>query len=164
MTDIELFDKCIEVVLKNEGGYVNHPADPGGETNYGICKRYFPDEDIKNLTKKRAKKLYFDNFWKPMSLWDIINPEIILQIFDFGINAGKRRAIKSAQKIVNVAQDGICGKMTTNSINEYPDNFLEKYKIERRYYYTNLAKRKPELKVFLRGWINRIDKTKLGGT
>jgi len=50
------FDEIIEVVLEHEGGYVNDPDDPGGETNFGIAKRSHPDVDIKNLTKEGAKK------------------------------------------------------------------------------------------------------------
>ena len=49
------FDEIIEVVLHHEGGYVNDPKDPGGETNFGIAKRSHPDVDIKNLTKDGAK-------------------------------------------------------------------------------------------------------------
>ena len=52
------FDDIIKDVLSKEGGYVNHPTDPGGQTNYGIAKRSHPDEDIKNLTKKRATEIY----------------------------------------------------------------------------------------------------------
>ena len=50
------FDKIIEVVLEHEGGYVNDPDDAGGETKYGIAKRWYPSVDIKNLTKEQAKK------------------------------------------------------------------------------------------------------------
>jgi len=59
---MELFDKCMVVIFAHEGGYVNDPDDLGGEINYGICKRYFPDEDIKNLTKERAKELYYEHY------------------------------------------------------------------------------------------------------
>lgn len=160
MTDIELFDKCIEVILKNEGGYVNHPADPGGETNYGICKRYFPNEDIKNMTKGRAKELYYEHYWKPMSLFGILDQEAVLQIFDFGVNAGIKRAIKTAQKIVRVDKDGICGNITRHAINKCSTCFLTNYKRARIKYYEMLAFRKPELRVFLSGWIIRVGKTK----
>ena len=52
------FNEIIEKVLEHEGGYVNDPHDAGGETNYGIAKRWYPNVDIKNLTKEQAKKIY----------------------------------------------------------------------------------------------------------
>jgi len=57
------FDEIIEVVLHHEGGYVNDPKDPGGETNFGIAKRSHPDVDIKNLTKDGAKEIYKEHYW-----------------------------------------------------------------------------------------------------
>ena len=58
------FDEIIEVVLHHEGGYVNDPKDPGGETNYGISKRAYPDVDIKNLTEDGAKDIYRRDYWE----------------------------------------------------------------------------------------------------
>jgi len=155
----ELFKKCIEIILKNEGGYVNHPHDPGGETKYGIAKKFFPDEDIKNLTIDRAKELYYAKYWLPMNLWLIENENIVLQIFDFGINAGKSRAIKAAQSLAGVDEDGIVGHITANAINNYQGNFVIDYKHCRKVWYEYLADYKPGMKVFLKGWLNRIEKT-----
>jgi len=155
---MELFNRCIKVVLKSEGGYVWHKSDPGGETNYGITKLFFPDEDIKNLTKIRAMELYYKYYWKPMRLDGINSEPLVLQIFDMGVNAGKSRAIKMIQKIVGVETDGYCGPITKAHINSH-EAPLELFKQARRNYYTNLAKRKPEMKVFLKGWLARVDNT-----
>tara|TARA_R100000963_G_C4537062_1_gene35886 strand:+ start:39 stop:254 length:216 start_codon:yes stop_codon:yes gene_type:complete len=57
------FDDIIEVVLEHEGGYVNDPDDPGGETNFGVAKRSHPDVDIANLTKDSAKEIYKEHYW-----------------------------------------------------------------------------------------------------
>ena len=57
------FDDIIEVVLHHEGGYVNDPDDPGGETNFGVAKRSHPDVDIANLTKDGAKEIYKEHYW-----------------------------------------------------------------------------------------------------
>ena len=57
------FDDIIEIVLEHEGGYVNDPDDPGGETNFGIAKRSHPDVDIANLTKEDAKIIYYQDYW-----------------------------------------------------------------------------------------------------
>jgi hypothetical protein len=58
------FEEIIEIVLEHEGGYVNDPDDAGGETKYGIAKRWYPDVDIKNLTKEQAKKIYHTDYWR----------------------------------------------------------------------------------------------------
>ena len=155
----ELFKRCIEIVLKSEGGYINHPTDPGGETKFGIAKRFFPDEDIKNLTIERAKELYYQKYWLKMSLEGIECHEAILQIFDFGINAGTRNSIKKAQQIIMVKEDGCCGSQTRVAINNYEGDFVKDFKHVRKVYYEFLADRNPELKVFVRGWLKRIQHT-----
>ena len=58
------FDEIIEVTLHHEGGYVHDPKDLGGETNYGIAKRFYPDVDIKNLTEEGAKEIYKKDYWE----------------------------------------------------------------------------------------------------
>ncbi|MFS8082999.1 MAG: glycosyl hydrolase 108 family protein, partial [Ginsengibacter sp.] len=60
------FDAAVDSVLGEEGGYVNNPADPGGETQWGISKRAFPDVDIKALTRDAAKALYKAHYWDPL--------------------------------------------------------------------------------------------------
>jgi len=156
---MELFDKCMVVIFAHEGGYVDDSDDLGGETNYGICKRYFPDEDIKNLTKERAKELYFGHYWQPMKLWHIWTKyDAVLQIFDMGVNAGRERAIRMAQKIVMTQQDGIMGPITGKAIDQYR-GFIEKYKDARRTYYRELAEKRPRNKKFLNGWLKRVEST-----
>lgn len=150
------FLKCVDVVLKAEGGYVNHPADPGGETKYGICKRNYPHLDIKNLTIEDAYEIYFHDYWKPMALSGIWDLTAVLEIFDMGVNAGPRIAIKMAQRLVKSYPDGIMGPVTRYKINEY-QGFTKDYKERRRRFYRVLANKKPELQVFLRGWLNRVE-------
>ena len=115
---MDLFNKIIPVILKSEGGYQQDPDDLGNwtgpnktgllkGTKYGICARYFPDIDIVNLTLKQAEQIYFDNYWKPMNLKGIRNQELVLHIFDHGVNAGKRTAIRMIQRIVYTGPDGI---------------------------------------------------------
>ena len=59
------FQEIVERVIEREGGYVNHPNDPGAETNMGISIKAHPKEDIKNLTKERAKEIYYSYYWIP---------------------------------------------------------------------------------------------------
>lgn len=156
----EIFSKCIKVVLRNEGGYVNHPNDPGGETNFGIAKRFYPNEDIKNLTKERAIEIFYKDYWLPMNLEDIENEELILQLFDFGVNVGRKVAIRVLQRLIKVDDDGIIGKETITAINTQDQSIVDKFKRRRKIFYMNLAAKKPKLEVFLMGWLRRVDKTK----
>jgi len=156
---MELFNKCMGIIFAHEGGYINDPNDLGGETNYGICKRYFPDEDIVSITKERAKELYYEHYWKPMRLQHIwTKHDAVLEIFDMGVNAGRKRAIRMAQKIVMTVQDGIMGPVTGKAIDQYR-GFVEKYKDARRQYYREIAEKRPQNKKFLKGWLKRVEST-----
>jgi lysozyme family protein len=153
----DLFARCINVILKNEGGYVNNIYDPGGETNFGICKRQYPDIDIKNLTRDRAAEIYFKDYWSKMKLEQIDDEELALQLFDMGVNAGTGTAVKIIQRIVGADVDGVIGPQTARMINESDLNLADLYKQERKKYYFSLARNKPNLQVFIAGWLNRID-------
>jgi len=151
--------KCIDVILKNEGGYINHPHDTGEETNFGISKKSYPDLDIKNLTKNHAIEIYHEDYWNKMNLLGIHNEDLILHLFDMGVNAGIKTAIKMVQRLINVTADGIVGPQTIKAINNFP-SIVDTYKQERKKYYFTIARRNPNLEVFLAGWLNRIDNTK----
>jgi lysozyme family protein len=174
-----LFDRCIEVILKSEGGYQCDPADIGNYnsygkligTNFGISARLFPGVDIKNLTREKTKVLYYNHYWQPMNLEGIRNPDLVLHIFDHGINAGKRTAIRMVQRLIAVKADGVCGPMTVKTINTCKpqtiiiegygllQSVLEHYKYARYKYYTDLTMRRPVTQKYLKGWYNRISNT-----
>jgi len=88
------FNKCIGKTLAHEGGakYTNDPTDRGGETKYGISKRSYPQEDIKNLTEERAKELYKRDYWDRIRGDDIKDEAIAFNIFDCAVNMGVRTA------------------------------------------------------------------------
>jgi len=159
----------MSVILKHEGGFQNDPDDYGNwvggykvgtlvGTKYGIAARFFPDEDIPNLTIDRAKQLYFRYYWLPMNLDGICRDASALEIFDFGVNAGKHRAIRTAQQLCGVNQDGVVGPVTTNAINNYNGDFVKDYKHARRVYYEYISTKRDNAK-FLRGWLNRVEST-----
>jgi len=167
---MKLFNKCIEVVLLHEGGLSMSKSDLGnwvggyktGElkgTKYGIAARWFPDEDIINLTIDRAKTLYYLYYWLPMNLDGICRDASSLEIFDFGVNAGKGRAIRTAQQLVSTVKDGMMGPNTRSAINQYDGDFVADYKHARRVYYEYIATKRDN-HVFLQGWLNRVNKTK----
>ena len=156
----ENFIKCVKVILANEGGYVYNSFDSGGETNFGISKRAFPNEDIKRMTIERATEIYYTRYWSLMHLDDITDINKALQLFDFAINVGVGRAVKKAQALVLEEQDGLIGPKTIQAINE-DLNFVEDYKLIRIYYYNQLIKDHPKMDIFLKGWERRVRETKI---
>lgn len=85
------FETAVAHVLEVEGGYVNHPNDPGGETNYGISKRSYPHLDIAGLTREQAAEIYRRDFWEPLGAEDL-DPRLALLTFDAAVNHGLGRA------------------------------------------------------------------------
>ena len=156
--EMSKFDDIIEVVLEHEGGYVNDPKDPGGETNFGIAKRSHPDVDIKNLTKEGAKEIYKEVYWDknkveslPEELWHIY--------FDMCVNQGKSRAVKIIQRAVNgkggsLTVDGGMGPMTITAIGKSRVE-LDRVRAYRVKYYSDLVTKKPDLERFYFGWFKR---------
>ena len=149
------FKKAIEIILKHEGGYVNHPSDPGGETKYGISKRSYPHLDIKNLTKDQAREIYYKDFWKKMRC-DQMPYSVALNVFDFGVNAGSSQSAKTLQRALGVSQDGIIGKITLGKLkssdNKQVIALFVGYRVS---FYQGLS----TFKVFGAGWLKRTLET-----
>jgi len=152
-----MFDQAVNVILKHEGGLVNNPNDPGGITNFGISKRSYPEVDIYNLTKEQAKEIYERDYWKPLRLYMIDNANVCLELFDFSVNAGLSRAVKMAQKLAGTKEDGILGGITAKAINKFEGDFVRAFKHARVIYYESLARNNHNLKMFLNGWLRRIE-------
>jgi lysozyme family protein len=106
----------LDRIIVNEGGYVHSSNDPGGETKYGISKRYHQDVCIKNLTIERAKHIYMDEYVSHIP-YNKVHPSVVWQILDYGVNSGMKTAILLAQKISGAHQDGIFGPQTIKSVN-----------------------------------------------
>ena len=152
------FDDIIEIVLEHEGGYVNDPKDPGGETNFGVAKRSHPDVDIKNLTKEGAKEIYKKTYWDKNKVDKM--PDNLKHIyFDMCVNQGKSRAVKILQKATNAKGakldvDGGLGPATIGAIKKYKPE-LERVRSYRVLHYANLVFKKPEQERFWFGWFKR---------
>ena len=125
------FKVAMAFVRKWEGGYVNDPDDPGGETKYGISKRAYPQEDIKNLTRERAEFLYKRDYWDPLDL-DKYPQDMAIVLFNVAVNMGKERAKDFAERgNYKAAISAIRG------------------------FYADLIRRKPKMKKYEKGWENR---------
>jgi lysozyme family protein len=155
----EIFNRVIEVVLRNEGGdaIVENPSDPGGLTRWGVSQRSYPLLDIRNLTKERAIDIYYQDYWLKGDFELLTNPDLILDLFDMSVNVGLRTAIKLLQRMVGTIDDGYIGQITTNAISSFEDDIVEEYKKRRKLFYVTLAQNKPTLRVFLKGWLARVD-------
>ena len=154
------WEKSLEVILHHEGGYVNHPKDPGGETNMGVTKRVYEDfggtKDMKELTKEDVEPIYKKNYWDRVKGDDL--PEgLDLMIFDFAVNAGTGRAAKFIQRLVNTTVDGGIGPNTLGKIKEYVITYgieetISSYALMRQNYYESLS----TFDTFGRGWTRRV--------
>lgn len=105
------FDTAFDRTVGIEGGYVNDPNDPGGETKFGISKRSYPDVDIANLTRDQAKAIYLRDFWDRIHA-DQLADGVAFQAFDFAVNSGIETAVRKLQRAVGVADDGHWGPHT----------------------------------------------------
>lgn len=147
MTNI---DRVLDNLIEREGGYVNHPNDPGGETKYGISKRSFPDEDIKNLTPQRAKELYLQHYVKPHRINDINDEGVAELLLDWVVNGGP--AVRSLQRLLDVTIDGIIGDETLSALNTTPSHTIyRQFLYDRLFYLVSLTKHP-----FIKGWMRRL--------
>ena len=105
------FEQAIERVLSHEGGYVNNPADPGGETQWGISKRSYPTIDIKALTRAAAIEIYRRDFWALVHADELFDG-VAYQALDFAVNSGNSTAVRYLQRALGVADDGHWGPAT----------------------------------------------------
>lgn len=152
------FEEAIGVILYHEGGYVNDPVDPGGETKYGISKRQYPNLDIKGLTSDEAKEIYYTDYWKKGKVEEL-PPMLRLPYFDMVVNMGKRRAVKILQRALtgkgcDTKVDGGIGPQTIGNAfkSGLEPKRLRSYRIR---YYADLVNRKPTLEKYWYGWYRR---------
>jgi len=156
------FPEIIDEVLTTEGGYVNDPDDPGGETKYGISKKQFPNEDIKNLTRGRAIELYKIKYWDKFNL-DSFPDKYKHLIFDMYVNHSDRGVAKILQRSVNnkaqkevLVVDGKFGKLSRMYFKKYSPE-INRILAFRAKYYNDVLRKNPKQKKHYYGWIlNRV--------
>ena len=152
------FNDVIDKVLEHEGGYVNDPNDLGGETKYGITKRFYPDVDIKNLTKDDAKDIYKRDYWDKNKIDDL--PDNLKHIFfDMCVNQGRGTAVRVLQRAINnkggsLTVDGGFGPGTSLALAKHKPS-VDRVRCYRLKHYYDLVNKKPEQERFLFGWFKR---------
>ena len=131
------FDRAFRLLIGEEGGYVNDPADPGGETKFGISKRAYPQIDIRGLTLDQAKAIYRRDYWAPLQL-DARPWGPALCLFDCAVNQGLAKARALLAQVATSSQP-----------------FVIAYQAERALHYASLA----TFPRFGRGWMRRLLRT-----
>lgn len=161
------FHDALQKVLHHEGGFVNHPKDPGGATNLGVTKRVWEEwtrhkcdvEDIKKLTPEDVTPLYKKKYWD-IAGCDSLPAGVDYVVFDFAVNAGPGRAVKTLQAAVGATPDGALGPKTLAAVSALgADEVVKRFSQERENFYRSL----PTFDVFGKGWLRRIAESKEAG-
>lgn len=165
------FKTAITKLLEHEGGYVNNPADKGGPTNFGITQTTYDTwmrkqtknpnykstiDEIKNMSVGNAILIYKENYWDKVGGDKIKYYATAYAIFDQAVNFGPSVAIKRAQKVAGVTQDGVVGPKTLEAINKIKDtDFVNQFVLLTESAYRTIVANNPSQSVFLQGWLNR---------
>lgn len=121
------FDICLDEVLRHEGGYADHPSDPGGATNLGITRQTLADwrkiapwwalekSEVRGLRREEAARIYRANYWERSGAGHL-PPGLDLALFDFAVNSGPDRAVRVLQAELAATVDGRIGPLTLDAI------------------------------------------------
>ncbi len=158
------FLTAMNALLSDEGGYVNNPSDPGGETKFGISKRSYPHLDISTLTRDAAIAIYFRDFWDRYRFAELPDP-IAIKIFNLSVNLGPAPAFQILQRAQRacghrVADDGVLGQLTidvAHSLNLRDEGFavMAAIRSEAASLYRRLAMQNYRNQTFIKGWLDR---------
>ena len=154
------FEECLALVLKHEGGYVNHPKDPGGRTNLGVTQRVWEEwvghpvdeAAMRALGPQDVAPLYKKNYWDKIK-GDDLPAGVDYACFDLAVNSGVGRAAKTLQKAVGVNADGAIGPATLAAIGTQNPRDLATEICEIR---LNFLQSLPTWDTFGRGWGRRV--------
>jgi len=148
---------CGTRAQRRKVGYVNIPQDRGGETKYGVAKRANPDIDVYALDLEGAMAVYFRRYWLAGKC-DQLNFPISMMHFDGCVNHGIGRANKFLQRAVRVTEDGVIGPVTIAAVNNSaPLDIIKNLSETRTNFYHAIINRDKSQKIFLNGWMRRID-------
>ena len=157
----ENWPEALAIILKHEGGFVNHPADPGGMTNLGVTKSVWEnwtkkpatEADMRSLTPELVAPLYKHNYWDAVR-GDDLPGGVDLCVFDCAVNAGVGRAAKFLQRVVGTAQDGQIGPGTLAAVAKMqPETIIAEFCHQREAFYRSLD----TFATFGKGWMRRLD-------
>jgi len=162
------FEECLARVLKHEGGVSNDPLDRGGFTNLGVTQRVWEEfvghpvseADMKSLTPEKVGKLYKQKYWNA-AYCEVLPKGLDYVVFDFAVNAGTGRAVKTLQQAIGLVADGIIGPRTRAAINDAnTKDLVAKFSDARTDFYQGIVARKPDQARFIKGWLNRVEEAR----
>jgi lysozyme family protein len=146
---MSIFDRAVALIIEKEGGYVNDPRDPGGETKFGISRRAYPALDIANLTVEQAASVYRRDYWDTCQC-DGLPPDVAVLVFDCAVNQGVGAAKLLLQESAGVKADGVVGPATLAAARK-PDVAREFAALRAWRYEINRNE-----EVFGKGWFRRL--------
>lgn len=159
------FRAALRLVIMHEGGYVDHPLDPGGATNMGITRRTLaasrtispwrklPKSEVRNLTRREAGRIYRTRYWDAIA-GDLLPSGIDYAVFDYAVNSGPSRAAKALQQILGVPADGVIGPVSIGAvIAKNSAETIHELLHRRRQFLQRLR----NWKTFGRGWNSRLN-------
>lgn len=158
------FDACLKKVLAHEGGFVNHPKDPGGMTMLGVTKRVWEEwvghevdeKEMRSLTPEKIAPMYRKKYWDAVQ-GDDLPAGVDYVLFDMAVNAGPGRATKLLQSAIGTAPDGKIGPKTMAAIKQMDAaDIVARFTAEREEFYKSL----PTFATFGKGWLRRTDEAK----
>ncbi len=150
------FTQILNRLIGHEGGYVNDPRDPGGETNWGITKRTAQANgyqgSMRAMTREQAYKIYYSAFWLRYQC-DKMPEAVAYQFFDAAVNHGLGNASRMLQRAVGVVDDGVIGNMTIAAIKKMAiSDVIMRLNAERLEFYCKLS----PFTTFGKGWVRRV--------
>ncbi len=164
MTDAR-FDTCLAEIFRHEGGYVDHPSDPGGATNMGITRKTLarwrnispwwdlPKAEVQNLGRDEAARIYRAGYWDACRAGDMPSG-VDLAVFDFAVNSGPGKAIRCLQQVLGVVADGLVGPITLAAAHQSSAARTIDALCNRRLGFLRALSTFP---VFGRGWTRRVE-------
>jgi lysozyme family protein len=163
---INNFEKCLEMLLVHEGGFVNHPDDPGGMTNLGVTKKVWEEwvghdvseKEMRNLTPTMVASLYKRKYWDACRADELVSG-LDYCVFDVAVNSGVGRAIKLLQQTVGATPDGGYGSITAALVKEAekdPEKIISLFSSRRLEFLESLK----AFPTFGKGWSRRVAEVK----
>lgn len=160
------YSQCIPLVLKHEGGYVNHPADPGGATNKGVRQKTYdgwrdrqglPRQSVRNIADDEVQAIYRRDYWDAVR-GDDLPAGVDYAVFDFAVNSGINRASRYLQDVVRVAADGRIGPATLAAVKAMEARDVVNRLCDARMAFLRGLNTFP---TFGKGWTARVDEVRV---
>ncbi len=154
------FDACLKLTLQFEGGYVDHPADPGGATNLGITRRTLArwrgravsKSEVRSMSRQEAAEIYRAHYWDAVN-GDDLPVGIDAAVFDHAVNSGPSAAVRMLQQALGFKPDGVIGSATMAFVRACDSEVLLGELMKRR---RSFLQRLKTFRVFGRGWTRRL--------